>query len=476
MNKRISLLIIFAMLAMLVGLVSADHFNPQVIVNDQVSTDGTVTIAQVNSAAEGFLVVHADNGEGSFGAVIGHTPLHPGANYNVVVDIDTSMATSTLYAMLHEDTGEIGVYEFGEVDGADGPVAVDGDVVTPTFTAEIVDASDQMVDGSVMIDSVTVSQDGFVVIHAGDATSFGEVIGFAQVSEGTTTDVEVELMGEATSVIWPMLHVDTGEAGEYEFGEVDGADGPVAIDGAVATMPIWTTPHMRVGDQIVLHGDGMMMDDMEMAPSVTFDSILSDGPGFAVVHVATNADDGSLTFGQVIGVAPVADGLNEDVVVELDGTATPILFPMLHVDTGVEGEYEFGTVEGADSPVVVDGNVEVAAINAAPTITYSGTIDGNVVTVDGAVIDAPGWLVIHADDGSGAPGAVIGQAQIGTGMNINIAVTLDEDGMTSTLFPMLHYDTNEAGQYEFGEVDGADAPVAVNGNVVTAALVPQAME
>jgi len=476
MNKRIILLsMLVAILATLVGVVSADHFNPQVIVNDQVSTDGTVTIEQVNSAAEGFLVVHADNGEGSFGAVIGQTALHPGANYNVVVDIDTSMATSTLYAMLHEDTGEIGVYEFGEVEGADGPVAVDGDVVTPTFTAEIVDASDQMVDGSVMIDAVTLSQDGFVVIHAGDAESFGEVIGFAPVSAGTTTDVTVELMGDATSVIWPMLHVDTGEAGEYEFGEVEGADGPVAIDGAVATMPIWTVPHMRISDQIVLHGDSMeMMDDM--ASTVTFDSVLSDGPGWAVVHVAANADDGGLTFGQVIGVAPLEDGLNEDVVVELDGTATPILFPMLHVDTGVEGEYEFGTVEGADAPVVVDGNVEVTSINAAPTITYDGTLDGTTLTVAGAVIDAPGWLVIHADNGEGAPGAVIGQAQIGTGANMNIAIELDEDGITDTLFPMLHYDTNEAGEYEFGSVDGADAPVAVNGNVVTAALVPDMME
>lgn len=476
MKNRIGLfLLISAVLVMVTGLVSADHFNPQVIVNDQVSTDGTVTIAQANSAAEGFLVVHADNGEGSFGAVIGQTPLHPGANYNVVVDIDTSMATSTLYAMLHEDTGEIGVYEFGEVEGADGPVAVDGEVVTPTFTAEIVDAHDQMVDGSVMIDAITMSQDGFVVIHAGDAESFGEVIGVAQVSAGTTTGIMVELDGTATDVIWPMLHVDTGEAGEYEFGTVEGADGPVAVDGAVATMPIWTVPHMRVSNQIVLGGDSMeMMDDM--ASTVTFDSVLSDGPGFAVVHIATNADDGSLTFGEVIGVAAVEDGYNDNVVVELTGVATPILFPMLHVDTNEIGEYEFGTVEGADSPVVVNGNVEVAAINAAPSIEYNGTLDGNVLTIDAATIDAPGWLVIHADNGEGSFGAVIGQAQIGTGTTMNIAIELDEMGMTDTLYPMLHYDTGEAGQYEFGEVEGADAPVVVNGNVVFAPLVPEMME
>lgn len=473
-NQISKLTMVIAILVTVIGMVSADHFNPQVIVNDQVSTDGTVTIAQANSAAEGFLVIHADD-DGSFGAVIGHAPLYPGANYNVVVDIDTTQATSTLYAMLHEDTGEMGVYEFGEVEGADGPVAVEGEVVTPSFIAEIIDVSDQMVDGSVMVNAVTVSQDGFVVIHAGDSESFGEVIGVAPVSTGTTTDLTVELDGDATSVIWPMLHVDTGEAGEYEFGTVDGADGPVAIDGAVATMPIWTVAHMRISDQIVLHGDGMeMMDDM--AATVTFDSVLSDGPGFAVVHLAANADDGSLTFGEVIGVAAVEDGLNEDVVVELTGVATPILFPMQHVDTDSIGEYEFGTVEGADGPVVNDGQVEVKAINAAPSIAYNGTIDGNVVTIESATIDAPGWLVIHADNGEGSFGAVLGQAQVGTGTTNNIAITLAEDGMTDTLYPMLHYDTGEAGQYEFGEVEGADGPVAVNGNVVFAPFVPTAMD
>ncbi|MEQ8675647.1 MAG: hypothetical protein RLP44_18565 [Aggregatilineales bacterium] len=468
-----SVIALCAMLAVAVGAVSADHFNPAVMVEDQVSTDGTVTIAQVNSAAEGFLVVHADNGEGSFGAVIGNTPLHPGANYNVVVDIDTSMATSTLYAMLHEDTGEIGVYEFGEVEGADGPVAVDGEVVTPTFTAEIITAQDQFVENnSITIDSVLMSQDGFVVVHAGDAQSFGEVIGFAAVPAGVSSDVTVELTGTPTDVLWPMLHVDTGVAGEYEFGTVEGADSPVALNGAVATMPIWTVPHIRVPDQIVLQGDGMDMMMEDMAPSVHAMSVLSDGPGFLVIHVAANADDGSLTFGEVIGVAAVEAGTNTDVVVELDGIATPILYPMLHTDTNTIGEYEFGTVEGADAPVAVGGNVVTFPINAAPSITYDGTIDGSTVTIDQAVIDAPGWLVIHADNGEGSFGAVIGQTQIGAGVNTNIVVEIDTEMATAVLYPMLHYDTGVAGEYEFGTVDGADSPVTVNGNVVFAPFQP----
>jgi plastocyanin len=37
---------------------------------------------------------------------------------------------------------------------------------------------------------------------------------------------------------------------------------------------------------------------------------------------------------------------------------------MLHVDTGEVGTYEFGTVEGADTPVTVDGEVLVFPIDA----------------------------------------------------------------------------------------------------------------
>ena len=149
---------------------------------------------------------------------------------------------------------------------------------------------------------------------------------------------------------------------------------------------------------------------------------------------------------------------------------------MLHVDTGVAGEYEFGTVEGADGPVVVDGNVVTYPIAAAPSIVYDGMLDGTTLWMEQAVIDAPGWLVIHADNGEGSFGAVIGQAQVYPGVNTQIPITLTEESMTEALYPMLHYDTGEAGEYEFGSVDGADLPVTVNGNVVFAPMNPTMME
>ena len=477
MNRRMlfSVGLLVAALALVLPA-SADHLNPAVTVSDQVSVDGHVVVDKVNYDGPGFIVIHADNGEGSFGAVIGSRAINAGNNFNVAVPIDTTQATGTLYAMLHTDDGEIGVYEFGAVEGADAPVAVEGEVVSPAFNVDIVHAADQLIENNtVTIASVTAQAPGWLVVHAGMET-FGAVLGQTLVDAGTTTDVVVELSGDMTDVLWPMLHLDTGTEGEYEFGAVEGADGPVVVNGAVATMPIWTVPHIRVPDQAIIHGDGMeMMDDM--APTLHATSVLSDGPGFLVVHQAAEADDGSLTFGAVIGVTAVDTGTNLDVTVELDADSlTPLLWPMLHTDDNTMGEYEFGSVEGADAPVAVNGAVVTFAINSAPSITYDGTIDGNSITMDQAVIDAPGWLVIHADNGEGSFGAVLGQTQISTGLNSNIVIEIDEMGLTDTLYPMLHYDTDALGEYEFGAVEGADNPVFVNGNVVFAGFVPTPVE
>jgi hypothetical protein len=303
--------------------------------------------------------------------------------------------------------------------------------------------------------AVAVSQDGFVVVHAAADGGPGPVLGFAPVTAGTNTDVTVPLEGEITDTLFPMLHVDTGEAGVYEFGTVEGADGPVVVDGAVATFPITVgTPAMRVNNQIV---DG----------TVIAESVLSDGPGWLVIHA-----DNDGAPGPVIGTAAVEAGTNINVEVELTGEATPVLFPMLHVDTGEVGTYEFGTVEGADGPVMVDGSVLVYPIDAAPAITYSGMISGDTVTVDAAQMGSQGWLVIHADNG-GAPGPVLGQTPLVAGVNENVAVALEGD-ITETLFPMLHFDTGEMGVYEFGTVDGADGPVTVNDAVVTGPMTPEA--
>jgi cytochrome c5 len=459
--KFVLFMVVITALALVIPAAAQD--TPSVEVSDQVVLHGAVLINSTYSEGPGFMVIHADGG-GAPGPVIGYRAINAGWNYSYEVPIDAANATPVLYAMLHTDTGAAGVYEFGTVEGADGPVVVDGAPVTPAFNVSVLNAADQAFDGSLRVASVTVAQPSWVVIHSGDASSPGPVLGQTLVNAGTTANVLVTLSGDVTPILWPMLHVDDNTAGTYEFGTVEGADAPIAVGDQVATLPIWTVPHMVVEDQIVLHGDGAAMGDA--APTLVAKSVLSAGPGFLVVHADVNGGPG-----EVAGFVAVPDGLSTNVTVELDAAKlTPVLWPMLHVDTGAVGTYEFGTVEGADGPVVVDGNPVTFAINAAPSLRMEAqTLSENEIYIDSALIDAPGWIAVHSSQ-DGAPGPVIGTFPLLAGLNTNVEIEVDPAQAGEQVFPMLHYDTGEMGVYEFGTVEGADGPVVVGGNVVVAPL------
>jgi len=103
---------------------------PSIEVSDQAIKDGTVTIPQVVSNGNWWLVIHRQNPNGSMGEFVGASQIKNGINTNVVVKIDMKAATPVLYAMLHEDHGVIGSLEFP---GADVPVMVGGQMITPQF-------------------------------------------------------------------------------------------------------------------------------------------------------------------------------------------------------------------------------------------------------------------------------------------------------------------------------------------------------
>lgn len=89
------------------------------------------------------------------------------------------------------------------------------------------DAAGQTGDGtSITVKSVTITgSSGFIAIHADDNGSPGPVVGHVAVPEGASSDVLVPLDAKSpTGAYWPMLHVDAGTVGTYEF---PGPDGPV---------------------------------------------------------------------------------------------------------------------------------------------------------------------------------------------------------------------------------------------------------
>jgi len=113
------------------GLAAAEEpIVPSITVADQEIVEDSVIISEVVSNGPGWLVIHAQ-ADGKPGPVLGYSPVASGANTSVMVAIDESSATETLYAMLHTDAGEIGTWEFPN--GSDIPVMVGEQVVTPAF-------------------------------------------------------------------------------------------------------------------------------------------------------------------------------------------------------------------------------------------------------------------------------------------------------------------------------------------------------
>lgn len=270
---------------------------------------------------------------------------------------------------------------------------------------------------------------------------------------------------------------------------VDEAEPDVAATEVVEEPAV---PQIRVDNQIIRHGDNWPgaaivtgaddtaddgaddgaaeTEDTEgaevAAPVLLVDEVTAEADGFVVVSQNELGAPGT-----VIGFAPVSAGTTSNLEVILNPNPeliTQVLWVALHEDTGTIGEYEFA--EGVDPVVSVDENAVAVSILAAPAIVTDpqASVDG-AITVRSALIDAPGWLVVHADD-DGAPGEVLGQTTLSEGVNLGVSVNVDREVAGEGVWLMLHYDTGTLGTYEFGQVEGADPPVLLGGSPVMTAI------
>jgi|AntDeeMinimDraft_5_1070356.scaffolds.fasta_scaffold03152_4 hypothetical protein len=125
-------------------------------------------------------------------------------------------------------------------DSSDSSMTSDQNAVsTPKLSVE-----DQKVsDNTVVIDSVSMAEDGYVVIHAADddgKLKAPESIGHKMVEKGEHNKVKIELDESVKSgdKLFAMLHKDTDEHGSYQFAESGGKkDGPATADGKPVIKP-----------------------------------------------------------------------------------------------------------------------------------------------------------------------------------------------------------------------------------------------
>lgn len=218
---------------------------------------------------------------------------------------------------------------------------------TGSFTAN----NQTVSQNTVVISEVTLSDDGFVVIHR-DNGSGGPVVpdimaDAVALEAGTHTDVEVSLEGEALTdgeSLWVMLHTDDGTKGTYEFDGANGFDGPVLdADGNIVMSSIEiTAPSLTVNDQAVNNNQ------------IVIAEVNAAADGWLVVH--NDDGTGNIVLPDIIGKVLVSKGINTNVTVDLDASETytsgQFLFPMLHLDNGTIGEYEFDGVGVFDGPEI----------------------------------------------------------------------------------------------------------------------------
>ncbi|WP_267639780.1 DUF7282 domain-containing protein [Haloarchaeobius amylolyticus] len=283
---------------------------------DQPSDGHTVVVQDVDLSEGGFVTVHDSSlfAGATFDSVVGTSAyLEAGHHENVTVTLDSPIrSTQTLVPMAHQDTNDDQTYSFVEDEGgADGPYTADGGAVVDTARASVQATvtfqAQETMGETVVVDSVTLHDGGFVTIHDAslqDGAVFDSVRGTsAYLAPGTHENVTVTLDQpvEEDSTLIAMPHRDTNDDQTYAFVESEGgADGPYVANGAVVSGASVTytgesmteTTMTTTMDEGTTMGEGTtMMDDG------TGDDADSGGsPGFGIVAVAL-ALVGTLAFG-----------------------------------------------------------------------------------------------------------------------------------------------------------------------------------
>ena len=302
------------------------------------TTDGeTITIDSVTAPEGGFVAIHnlsLQDGN-TLGSVIGVSEyVEPGTTEDVEVTLfegveGTEFSQSELrnnsniplIAMPHEDTDDDEEYDFVESNGSDdGPYTADGGALVDQAVVAVggeesetvsVDFDNQTTDGeSVTIDSVTVPEGGFVVIHNAslqDGDALGSVVGVSDYLEpGTYEDVEVELFEgvegtefnqselEEDSTLIAMPHQDASEQ-DIGFAPLVVQDQTQPPENAAAVRLVHAVPGIGPVDVTVGEGDNrtLLFDNATFRSATQYVEV-PGGEYTLDVRAATAANNGTV--------------------------------------------------------------------------------------------------------------------------------------------------------------------------------------
>jgi predicted lipoprotein with Yx(FWY)xxD motif len=348
--------------------------------------------------------------------------------------------------------------------------------------------------GSVTIEEVVSLGPGWLAIYTQEGGRLGRLIGYEQVKHGANKNLQVEVnAGDATEVLYAMLHVDAGMIGIFEF---PGPDRP-ALVGAAALAPTFETiagaselaqaggagdVQTGTAGQTIPNTGGtpasdsqtqvLTIQDQELIEgTVKAELVVSAEPGWLVLYNQSGRESG-----EIIGFAAVEQGENRDILVRVDvSKVTDTLFAVLHVDAGEAGKPEFAY---PDKPAT-DGERIILATFMTKTVDTAGAgepvpapasispsivieeqaIRGGTVKAVSVSSPVPGFFAIHNETPDGLIGPIIGWTGVGTGENKDVLVHIDVIDATETLYGIVHVDEDTEGLLEF---PGPDLPLMVD--------------
>ncbi len=305
---------------------------PQVEVADQpVAEDGVVTLAALEILQPTWVAIHTDI-DGEIGPVIGSRLFEPGTYENATLTIDWRQATPRLHVVMHEEEGEVGVFEYPD---EDMPILMRGKPVVISFEAtyppEVRVYDQPIVDGSVTIERAVSDGPGYVVIYNEIEGQPGFIIGTQALEDGLNERITVRLLQSAiTTQLFARLHVDTEPGDAFNF---PAQDPPVLYNNR---LPNPATFRTDVGAHVFVSDQRLGEDN-----TVSIATVISPVASWIAIYGDTDGQPGDL-----LGQTWMPAGVSRDVVVEFDGAVEPgTLHLILYEDLGTSEEFE---VPGVD--------------------------------------------------------------------------------------------------------------------------------
>jgi len=446
-------------------------------VSNQTISQNTIVVSNVNLDQDGWIVVHASEGNGPMVPDIISEPVlvEAGESNDIEVTLNdfSSLSDGTsVWVMLHTDNGEAGVYEFDGANGLDAPVTTEeGEIVMSeiVITAPSITTGNQVVnENMVTINEVNAAVDGWIVIHEDDGEGNpGPVLGQTFIEAGINSDVMVDL-GDATfaggEMLFPMLHIESPADGEYGF--PDNGDGPEVFGENVVVIGFETeapTGSITAENQIV------------QGNTITISELTVDATAWVVVHASNEAGNGPQVPEIISTPVQLQSGTNSDVAIDINQdnplNGGDVIYIMIHTENGVIGEYEFDGANGFDGPITTE-SITVENPTGEFTANDQTLTNGNVV-VESVTVGQPSWVVIHRDNGAGsfeAPGIISEPVALDAGTSTDVEISF-ADGETvadgETIWIMLHNDNGVVGSYEFDGANGLDNPITFSSIVVS---------